>query len=96
MEGGTRRKSLVAFDIEPGKQGSVRDLPPELQELLPFQEFNNVQAACFSVAYQSDENCLISAPTGSGKTTLFELALFRALATKGSSVVVYLAPIKVL
>lgn len=96
MEAETRRKSLIAFDLESRKRGSVRDLPSNLQAVLPFQEFNDVQAACFSVAYESDDNCLISAPTGSGKTTLFELALFRTLANKASSVVVYLAPIKVL
>ena len=45
--------------------------------------------------HQSDINCLISAPTGSGKTLLFELAFVHAFARSRDIKVVYLAPLKV-
>ena len=33
----------------------------------------------FNALYQSDDNCLIAAPTGSGKTACAEFAVFRMI-----------------
>lgn len=41
--------------------------------------FNGVQSECFREAYLSDENMVVSAPTGSGKTGIFELCILRLL-----------------
>jgi replicative superfamily II helicase len=42
-----------------------------------FREFNAVQARCAPALYGSDDNVVIAAPTGSGKTALLELAILR-------------------
>lgn len=41
--------------------------------------FNSLQSECFPVCFGSDVNMVISAPTGSGKTVLFELCILRLL-----------------
>jgi ATP-dependent DNA helicase HFM1/MER3 len=41
--------------------------------------FNSLQSECFPVCFHSDANMVISAPTGSGKTVLFELCILRLL-----------------
>lgn len=41
--------------------------------------FNSLQSECFATCYLSDLNMVISAPTGSGKTVLFELCIMRLL-----------------
>lgn len=63
------------------------------QPLLP------VQAECFDVAFNTDKNLLVCAPTGSGKTGVFKLAMARLLSrnsenTPGS--ILYFAPSKAL
>ena len=41
--------------------------------------FNSLQSECFPVCFHSDVNKVVSAPTGSGKTVLFELCILRLL-----------------
>ena len=41
--------------------------------------FNSLQSECFPICFHSDVNMIISAPTGSGKTVLFELCVLRLL-----------------
>ncbi|KAK9119762.1 hypothetical protein Scep_017855 [Stephania cephalantha] len=41
--------------------------------------FNSLQSECFAECFLSDINMVISAPTGSGKTVLFELCILRLL-----------------
>ena len=45
----------------------------------PFKFFNPIQTQVFPALYESDENVLVCAPTGSGKTICSEFALFRIL-----------------
>lgn len=45
-----------------------------------FRYFNPVQSESFPAAYLSDCNMLVSAPTGSGKTGVMELAMLRLMA----------------
>jgi hypothetical protein len=47
--------------------------------LFRYDAFNAVQSACFNVAACSDENLIVSAPTGCGKTVLFEFSILRLL-----------------
>lgn len=72
------------------------NLPDRFRSLFPFPVFNAVQSRCFSVTFTSDDNVVLSAPTGSGKTAVMELAICRLMAshTHGDYKVVYQAPTK--
>ncbi|EOY02467.1 ATP binding,ATP-dependent helicases,DNA helicases [Theobroma cacao] len=58
---------------------SVFDLPALFRSIFSFRYFNSLQSECFPVCFLSDVNMVISAPTGSGKTVLFELCILRLL-----------------
>eukprot|EP00762_Andalucia_godoyi_P001056 ANDGO_02041.mRNA.1 DExH-box ATP-dependent RNA helicase DExH14 len=58
--------------------------------------FNPVQCQVFHNLYHTDENVLIGAPTGSGKTVMGELAIFKVLARRQKEICVYIAPLKAL
>ncbi|PIA32601.1 hypothetical protein AQUCO_04400058v1 [Aquilegia coerulea] len=63
-----------------------------------FRHFNPVQAQVFRVLYSTNDNVLVAAPTGSGKTICAEFALLRNHQRGPESVmrVVYIAPIEAL
>lgn len=63
---------------------------------MPFEHFNPVQAAVADIAFQDDSNMLVSAPTGCGKTAIFDLALLRTVSAGNAAKVLYLAPMKAL
>ncbi|KAI5969396.1 HFM1 [Candida margitis] len=71
-------------------------LPREQRCVFPFHEFNEMQSKCFNTVYGTIRNCVLSSPTGSGKTVVFELAILRANETLYDYKVLYLAPTKAL
>ena len=75
---------------------SPHELPDRFRQVFPYQLFNAVQSKCFAPIYRSDNNVVVAAPTGSGKTALLELAICRAVETNGSGnfKIVYQAPTK--
>jgi ATP-dependent DNA helicase HFM1/MER3 len=58
---------------------STRDLPEKFHRIFPYPAFNSVQSKCFDSAYNSDDNFVLSSPTGSGKTAIMELAICRLI-----------------
>ncbi|KAF0931605.1 hypothetical protein E2562_005569 [Oryza meyeriana var. granulata] len=86
---------------------SVTDLPPPFRSVFGFRYFNSLQSECFPACFLSDANMVISAPTGSGKTVLFELCILRLLSRflsselrfnliQGTLKTIYIAPMKAL
>ncbi|RHN79080.1 putative RNA helicase [Medicago truncatula] len=63
-----------------------------------FKHFNPIQTQVFTALYNSDDNALVAAPTGSGKTICAEFAILRNHQKGSDSVmrVVYVAPIEAL
>eukprot|EP00055_Hartaetosiga_balthica_P010039 m.41520 g.41520 ORF g.41520 m.41520 type:complete len:2056 (-) comp7002_c0_seq1:116-6283(-) len=68
----------------------------QLQSIYKFSHFNPVQTQVFHTVYHTDHNVLLGAPTGSGKTAIAELAIFRVLRTQPGKKAVYIAPLKAL
>lgn len=60
-----------------------------------FSHFNPIQTQSFHTLYHSDENVLLGAPTGSGKTISAELTLLRLFTAHPGAKAVYIAPLKV-
>lgn len=91
---------------------AVSELPDWVQTAFPgTQQLNRMQSTVFSCAFESDENMLLCAPTGAGKTNVAMLTILRALqnvispteehipintATLKALKVVYVAPMKAL
>jgi activating signal cointegrator complex subunit 3 len=68
------------------------------------QKFNPMQTRVFEMAYMSDSNILICAPTGAGKTNIALLCIMRVIksqmdefnAISGQFKIIYVAPMKAL
>lgn len=75
---------------------SPNELPDRFRSIFPFQVFNAVQSKCFGTTYNSDDNLVLSAPTGSGKTVVLEMAICRLVAgfRNGQFKIIYMAPTK--
>ncbi|XP_062106898.1 DExH-box ATP-dependent RNA helicase DExH17 isoform X3 [Humulus lupulus] len=93
--------------MDPYSLKSVFDLPLPFQSTFSFRYFNSLQNECFPVCFHADINMVVSAPTGSGKTVLFELCILRLLSrfisegtkfvhVKGTLKTIYIAPSKAL
>lgn len=75
---------------------SPHDLPDRFRSIFSFPLFNAVQSKCFDSIYKTNDNFVLSSPTGSGKTVIFDLAICRLVHgwSIGSFKVVYMAPTK--
>jgi len=81
------------LDLQPLPVTALRN--PSYEALYQdFKHFNPVQTQVFTVLYNSDDNVLVAAPTGSGKTICAEFAILRHHQINTNSVmrVVYLTP----
>ncbi|QRV87986.1 DEAD/DEAH box helicase [Ceratobasidium sp. AG-Ba] len=77
----------------------VSILPDWCRGIFKFGVFNAMQSECFSTAVNTNSNMVISAPTGAGKTVLFELAIVKLLQGDDGTAnhaykCVYMAPTK--
>ncbi|KAF9624234.1 hypothetical protein IFM89_008969 [Coptis chinensis] len=85
------------LDLQPLPVTALRN--PAYETLYQeFKHFNPVQTQVFTVLYNTDDNVLVAAPTGSGKTICAEFALLRNLQKGPESAMraVYIAPIEAL
>ncbi|MFB6270995.1 MAG: DEAD/DEAH box helicase, partial [Halobacterium sp.] len=72
----------------------VAEVVPEFAEAFPFEEFNDMQREAVPALVDSDANVVASAPTGSGKTALAELAICQTLDEGGTAL--FVAPLRAL
>lgn len=74
----------------------MSDIQDKFRSLFDFPLFNAIQSKCFPSVYNNDDNIVLSAPTGSGKTVIMELAICRLLTTLKDErfKVIYQAPTK--
>ncbi|OVA00708.1 Helicase [Macleaya cordata] len=85
------------LDLQPLPVTALRN--PAYEALYQeFKHFNPVQTQVFTVLYNTDDNVLVAAPTGSGKTICAEFALLRNHQKGSESIMraVYIAPIEAL
>ncbi|KAK5174023.1 ATP-dependent DNA helicase MER3 [Saxophila tyrrhenica] len=75
---------------------STHALPDRLRAIFPYPLFNAVQSKTFDTIFNTNANFVLSAPTGSGKTAVLELAVCRLISTYAtdSFKIVYQAPTK--
>ncbi|CAL8084433.1 unnamed protein product [Calicophoron daubneyi] len=69
------------LDLQPLPVTALRNKEFEALYADRVRVFNPIQTQVFNSLYNSDENVLIAAPTGSGKTVCAELAIFRLITT---------------
>ncbi|KAM7261422.1 hypothetical protein ACFE04_008789 [Oxalis oulophora] len=83
------------LDLQPLPVSALRN--PAYEALYQdFKHFNPVQTQVFTVLYNSDDNIVVAAPTGSGKTICAEFAILRNHQKGSESVMraVYIAPLE--
>ncbi len=69
---------------------------PLYQSIFRYEYFNPIQTQIFHTIYHTDQNVLLGAPTGSGKTVAAELAVMRLFNHAPHLKAVYLGPLKAL
>jgi ATP-dependent DNA helicase HFM1/MER3 len=75
---------------------SPQELPDRFRQVFPHELFNAVQSKCFASVYKSNDNVVVSAPTGCGKTAILELAICKLVESQGTGEfkIIYQAPTK--
>ncbi|XP_068633518.1 probable ATP-dependent DNA helicase HFM1 [Battus philenor] len=88
-----------------GEQGglrSVEEIEPKYRGVFNFKYFNLIQSKVIDDALYSDKSLVVCAPTGSGKTVVFEMAIVQLLMEIEDKncvedfKIIYMAPIKAL
>ncbi|XP_046420627.1 activating signal cointegrator 1 complex subunit 3 [Neodiprion fabricii] len=82
------------LELQPLPVTALKD--PKFENLYKFSHFNPIQTQIFHCLYHTDNNVLLGAPTGSGKTIAAEIAMFRVFKEYPGQKVVYIAPLKAL
>ncbi|MCJ1469660.1 Sec63 [Pseudocyphellaria aurata] len=75
---------------------SLHDLSDRFRSIFPFPIFNAIQSKCYESVFLSNDNLVVSAPTGSGKTAILEMSICRLISDPGFDQfkIVYMAPTK--
>lgn len=82
------------LDLQPLPKTALHN--PEFEKLFKFSHFNPIQTQLFHTLYHTDQNILLGAPTGSGKTITAELAMLKLFRDTPHLKVVYIGPLKAL
>ncbi|PRP78838.1 activating signal cointegrator 1 complex subunit 3 [Planoprotostelium fungivorum] len=82
------------LDLEPLPLAALKN--PEYEKLYNFSHFNPIQTQIFHTLYHTNNNLLLGAPTGSGKTITAEIAMFKLFRDTPHLKVVYIGPLKAL
>ncbi|KAF2426590.1 P-loop containing nucleoside triphosphate hydrolase protein [Tothia fuscella] len=93
---GLRQNALPLRLVNGIELRSTHELPDRFRSVFKFPNFNAVQSKCFPTVYGTNDNFVLSSPTGSGKTAIFELAILRLINgfANGTYKIVYQAPTK--
>eukprot|EP00850_Spirogloea_muscicola_P007775 SM000040S14787 [mRNA] locus=s40:365737:377479:+ [translate_table: standard] len=86
------------LDLQPLPVTALRNPSYEVLYAKNFTHFNPIQTQVFTVLYTTDDNVLVAAPTGSGKTICAEFAILRLLQKPAEKRghCVYVAPLEAL
>ncbi|KAK9814715.1 hypothetical protein WJX72_010327 [[Myrmecia] bisecta] len=82
------------LDLDPLPLSALNN--PAYEAMYSFSHFNPIQTQAFHTLYHTDENVLLGAPTGSGKTISAELAMMRVFNQHPDQKIIYIAPLKAL
>ena len=84
----------------------ITDMPSWAQKGFTSKSLNPIQTKCYPIAFENDDNMLVCAPTGSGKTNVAMLAMLREIGKHQDPQtgeifldefkIVYIAPLKAL
>jgi len=78
------------LDLQPLLPSAIGE--SALAELFKYKEFNPIQTQTFHELFKTSKNCLVCAPSGSGKTACAEFAILRMLMTVADGKCVFVAP----
>lgn len=75
---------------------SLNELSDRFRSIFPFPLFNAIQSKCYRSVFLSNDNLVVSAPTGSGKTAILEMSICRLISGPGFDQykIIYMAPTK--
>jgi pre-mRNA-splicing helicase BRR2 len=78
------------LDLQPLLPSALGE--PALTKIFRFKEFNPVQTQTFRELFKTNRNCLICAPSNSGKTICAAFSIMQMLTTNSEGKCVYVAP----
>lgn len=78
------------LDLQPLLPSALGE--PSLTKIFPFREFNPIQTQTFHELFKTERNCLVCAPSNSGKTICAAFAILHMLTTNSEGKCVYVAP----
>ncbi|CAO3632232.1 unnamed protein product [Cunninghamella echinulata] len=71
------------------------EIPEPYRSIFSYPNFNRMQSEAMDKVFYTDENIVIAAPTGAGKTVLMELAIIRCFRNNPHHIkIIYMAPTK--
>jgi pre-mRNA-splicing helicase BRR2 len=83
------------LDLQPLPVSALKDPKYEaLYKAMSLKHFNPIQTQVFNQMYNTDDNVLIGAPTGSGKTIAAEFAVLHMFNSAPDGKCVYIAPLE--